>query len=107
MAIRGCAFGFAATYGTLPALRAAGFGDDGPLPLSVIVVVKVDDDPVMRPAEFVRTRGVRVKRREVPSVATCVQHREPGFAFWIEPPRGDDGQAMGGRRLAILAIDVE
>ena len=49
---------FASAHDALACKRAARLGDDGVLALDVLVVMEVQDHPVPRAAELVRTRGV-------------------------------------------------
>ena len=97
----------AAPYYTLAAQRPVRLGYDGSLAFSMIVIVKVDDDPILRAAELMRPRRVRKQGREMPTGAARVQYRQPSLVCWVEAPRGNDRQAVCGCRLTVLAIDVE
>ena len=81
-----------------------GLGNHGMLPLAVMVVVKIYDDPVTGTIQAMRPGGIRVKCGEVPVLVTGVKNRQPGPVFGIESLRRDQRQLAGRRLAAVLVV---
>src|SRR6185437_7172106 len=77
------------------------------LTLRLVARIEVEDHPVLRAVEVVRTRGVRVQRGEVPVAAPGMENRQPRGPGRVEATRRNGGQLARDGLCPILAVDVE
>lgn len=83
------------------------FGDDRVLTFLVIVVVIIKNNPIVRRAQFMRTRRIRKQSREMPTISCGVKNGKPCSAFGIESFRCNLRQFACCGTSSIFVIDVE
>ena len=106
MSVDGPAFVLATAYNAVASKCSGALRHDRNLVL-VAVALEIDDDPVARHAKLVGTRRIRVERGKGPSVALCVEYRQPSVTVRIEATWGDRAEFAGGAAPAVLRIHRE
>ena len=71
----------------------------------MIVIVKIDQHPIVDSAELMGQRRVGNHRREMPLVSRGLQQRQPGAALRVESRWGNRAQRSSRCTGSILAID--
>jgi len=81
-------------------------GYHGGLALTTTIVL-VDDDPILRFSELMRTSRVGVERRIVPTSPVGVKNGKPSSPFGIEAARRDEPKTPCLRFFPVLPIHIQ
>ena len=86
------AFHFSPADDAASGKRARVLGHNGVLAFGLLVIVEIDDDPIVGALELVSARGVREQCGEMPSGAVRMHDRQPLLPCRIESTRSDFSQ---------------
>ena len=73
----------------------------------MVLIVRINDDPILRTSEFVGAWRIGVKGGEMPLAAPRVQDRKPGCAMRVETLRGDGWQLASLCFLPIFFVYIQ
>src|SRR5512144_2946406 len=93
-------------HDTFPAEWSVLAGDHGALAFAMVIVV-VEDDPVVRFLELMSQGAVRKQCSVMAGVSLSVEDRQPGFFLRIESVRRDFLQPAGPGGFEIFSIHVQ
>jgi hypothetical protein len=98
-------FLFTPPHDTMPAKASILGGNHRPS--AMVVIVTIDDHPVVRRTEFVSPRRVGKQGRVMPSATLRMEHRQPRLTRGIETPRRNARQPALRSQAAILPVNVQ
>ena len=73
----------------------------------MVVIVTIDDHPVVRRTEFMSPSRVGKQGRVMASATLRMEHRQPRFARGIETPRRNVWQPVLCSQSAIFPVNVQ